>query len=150
MPAQELSASQIAQLVGTNHPTTGTTYPPPGTLPWYNWLMRTVHRLSSASAGALAVYPDADAASSVFVAPGRCSIDGVALDYPGGTLDLTTFNNATALVYLEDLGGTPAVAAATTLDGWPATAHLKLAEASLATGAVVSIVDRRFETFLKA
>lgn len=150
MPAQELSSSQIAELIGTTHPTTGTTYPAPGTLPWYDWLMRTVHRLSSASAGALAVYPDAETPSSIYVAPGRCSVDGVALDYPGGVVDLASFNNATALIYLTNDNGTPTVAAATTLDGWPVSPHLKLAETELATGTVAAIVDRRFETFLKA
>jgi hypothetical protein len=150
MPAHELNSEQITELIGTLDPTTGITYPAPGTLPWYDWLIRTVHRLASASAGALAVYPDAEAASNVHVAPGRCSIDGVALDFTGGSLDLASFNNATALVYLEDNAGVPAIQAATTLDGWPGTPHLKLAEVSLASGAVASILDRRFETFLKA
>lgn len=150
MPAQPLGSEQIAALIDTADPRTGVTYPAAGTQPWYEWLVRTVHRLAQASAGDLAVYADEDAASSVFIAPGRCSIDGVALAYPGGSVDLSLYNNATALIYLEDDGGTPAVGLATTLDSWPVGNHLKLAEATLANGQIDAILDRRFETILRA
>ncbi|MEM1353382.1 MAG: hypothetical protein AAGC44_02075 [Planctomycetota bacterium] len=150
MPAKDLTPEQIVALTDTADPTTGVTYPAAGTQPWYEWLIRTVHRLAQSSAGDLAVYADEDAASSIYVAPGRCSIDGVALTYAGGALDLSLFNNATALVYVEDAGGSPSVGAATTLDGWPAGSHLKLAEVTLAGGQVATLLDRRFETILRA
>ena len=150
MPAQQLSSEQVAALIDTTDPTTGVTYPAPGTQPWYEWLVRTVHRLARCSAGDLAVYADADDPAGIFIAPGRCTIAGVVLAYPGGSVDLSLFNNATALVYLEDDGGSPLVGAATTLDGWPAGDHLKLAEVTLADGQIAALLDRRFETFLRA
>jgi len=36
------------------------------------------------------------------------------------------------------------------MTGWPGITHIKLAEVELSAGSIVSIMDRRFETILKA
>lgn len=149
MASQDLTAEQIAALVGGAHPVTGVAYPEAGLQPYYEWLIRSLHRLAEASAGDLRVWHDADAAASVWVAPGRCSIAGQALVYAGGSIDLGTYNNSTALIWLEDDAGSAKIATADLADGWPAGDHLKLAQAELDAGEVTLITDLRFETLLK-
>jgi hypothetical protein len=150
MPSQDLSSQQIAELVGSTHPTTGLSYPEAGLQPYYEWLINALHRLADASAGDLRVSQDADATTTIWVAPGRCSIAGQALSYEGSAIDLGVYNNATALVWLQDSAGTAEVATADAGSGWPAGDHLKLATVQLDNGAITSITDHRFETILKA
>lgn len=150
MPSLDLTSQQIAERVGDTHPVTGLTYPEAGLQPYYEWLIRSLHRLAEASAGDLRVWHDADAASSVWVAPGRCSIAGQTLAYDGGSLDLGAYNNDTALIWLHDNAGTAELATASDATGWPGTDHLRLARAQLDSGAVTLITDLRFETLLKA
>lgn len=150
MPSQDLTTQQIAALVGTAHPVTGLAYPEAGLQPYYDWLIRSLYRLAEASAGDLRVWYDADEAASVWIAPGRCSIAGSVLVYAGGTLDLGTYNNSTALIWLQDNAGTAQIGVADIAAGWPGGNHLKLAEAVLDAGEVTQITDRRFETLLKA
>lgn len=150
MPSQDLTSEQITAFVGSEHPTTGVRYPEAGLQPYYEWLIASLHRLAEASAGDLRVWRDADAATSVWISPGRCSISGQALQYPGGSLDLGRYNNSTALVWIQDNTGTAEIAVAGSAAGWPTGAHLKLAEVQLVSGKVTLIADRRFETFLKA
>jgi len=137
-------------IVGGAHPVTGVAYPEAGLQPYYAWLIRSLHRLAEASAGDLRVWHDADAAASVWVAPGRCSIAGQALVYAGGSVGLGLYNNSTALIWLEDNAGVAEIGAADTGSGWPVGDHLKLAEAQLDSGEVTLITDRRFETLLQA
>jgi hypothetical protein len=150
MASKDLTPQQIADLVGSTHPSTGVAYPEAGLQPYYDWLIASLHRLSEASAGDLRVWPDADAASSVWIAPGRCSIAAVALAFEGGSTDLGLYNNDTALIWLQDDAGEASVGVASSSTGWPAGDHLKLAEVVLAGGAIERITDRRFETLLKA
>jgi hypothetical protein len=149
MAIEELSSADIEQRVGTRHPRTGLEYPPSGLQPYYQWLMRALHLLAESSAGALRVARDDTSLTTVRVLPGRASIAGVALDYPGGTLDLAALNNDTAYVWLEDDGGAQ-VKTATDATGWPSGAHIKLAEVTLSAGEITAVLDRRFETMLKA
>jgi hypothetical protein len=149
MPSKDLTSQQIAELVGSTHPTTGVPYPEAGLQPYYEWLIDALHRLSQASAGDLRVWQDADDAAAVWVASGRCSIAGQALSFAGGAIDLATYNNATALLWLQDNAGTAQVATADSVAGWPVGDHLKLAEVQLASGAITQITDLRFETILK-
>lgn len=150
MPSQDLTNQQIQSLVGESHPITGVAYPEAGLQPYYDWLIRSLHRLAEASAGDLKVYRDADAAASIWVAPGRCSVAGQALSYEGGAIDLGIYNNSTALIWIEDDSGSALVGVTDTSSGWPIGNHLKLAEAQLKAGVVTLITDRRFETLLKA
>ena len=150
MSSLDLSSQQIAALVGSSHPTTGMSYPEAGQQPYYEWLIRSLYRLAEASAGDLRVWRDADAAASVWVAPGRCEIAGQPLSYPGGSVDLGVYNNSTALIWVQDNAGVAEVGTADISAGWPGGNHIKLAEAQLDTGEVTLITDRRFETILKA
>lgn len=149
MPSQDLTSQQIAELVGSTHPTTGVPYPEAGLQPYYAWLIDALHRLSQSSAGDLRVWNDAEDAASVWIAPGRCSIAGQALSFAGGTIDLAVYNNATALLWLQDNAGSAEIATADADSGWPVGDHLKLARVQLDSGAVTSITDLRFETLLK-
>ena len=149
MTIQELSTSEIEQRVSTRHAGTGIEYPPSGLQPYYHWLVRTLHLLAESSAAALRVAEDDTNATTVRIMPGRASIGGVALSYDGGTIDLSTYNNDTAYIWLENDGGA-AVKVADDATGWPGGAHIKLAEVTLASGEITEIVDRRFETMLKA
>lgn len=150
MPSQDLTTQQIAELVGGSHPVTGLTYPEAGLQPYYEWLIGSLYRLAEASAGDLRVWHDADAEASIWVAPGRCSIASQALSYAGGTIDLGTYNNSTALVWVQDNAGSADIATADIATGWPAGDHIKLAQVQVETGEVTLITDLRFETLLKA
>lgn len=150
MPSLDLTSQQIAALVGDTHPVTGLSYPEAGLQPYYEWLIRSLHRLAEASAGDLRVWNDADDSASVYVSPGSCSIAGQALTYAGETIDLAAYNNSTALIWVEDNADSPQIGIADTGTGWPVGDHIKLAEAVLASGEVTLITDRRFETILKA
>lgn len=150
MMFRDLTTDEIHALVGGDHGTTGVAYPPAGLQPYYDWLVRTVHKLAESSAGALRVARDDQIDTAVYIAPGRASIGGVALAYGGGTIDLAAFNNDTAYLWFEDDAGAASIGVAGAATGWPAGAHIKLAEATLATGQITAVLDRRFETILKA
>lgn len=150
MPSQDLTSQQIAALVGGAHPVTGVSYPEAGLQPYYEWLIGSLYRLAEASAGDLRVWHDADAAASIWIAPGRCSIASQALVYAGESIDLGTYNNSTALVWMQDNAGSAEIATADIGTGWPVGDHLKLAEVHLDSGEVTLITDLRFETLLKA
>jgi hypothetical protein len=145
MPIQELTAAEIESLVGTRHGVTGVEYPANGLQPYYQWLMRSLHLLSesaSLSAG-LRVSRDTGSPTTVRIAPGRAAIDGAAVAYAGGTLDLAAHDNATAYVWLKT-GGT--IGSGASGGGWPFAAHLKLAEVTLASGEITAMIDRRAES----
>lgn len=151
MPPLDLTESQIVELVGTRHATTGIEFPPAGLQPYHDWLIRSLHQLAESSFGALRVSPSAAAPTSVCVAPGRANVASEVLSVGEVTLDLAVHNNTTALVWLEEIGGgAGGVAAASLADGWPTSAHLKLAEVTLDAGRVVSVLDRRLESVFTA
>ena len=150
MPSQDLTRQQLAALVGGEHPVTGVSYPEAGLQPYYEWLIGSLYRLAESSAGDLRVWHDADAAASIWIAPGRCSIAGQALAYAGGSVDLGGYNNSTVLVWMQDNVGAAEVGIAESSAGWPGGDHLKLAEVVLDAGEVTFITDLRFETLLKA
>lgn len=150
MTIRDLSSDQITELVGTRHAVTGVEFPPAGLQPYHEWLVRQLHHLAESSAGNLRVVPDDTAQTTVRVMPGRASIGGVALVYGGGAIDLATYNNDTAYLWLEDDSGAASIGIATDAAGWPGSAHIKLAEVTLAAGVIVEILDRRFETMLSA
>lgn len=149
MSIKQLSSDQIANLVGTRHPATGFEYPPDGLQPYYQWLVRTLHLLAESGAGALRVTRDEAGPTKVHVAPGRASIADVPLAYPGGTIDLASYNNDTALLWLADDDGEAAITVVNESTGWPGASHIKLAEVTLEAGEIVDVLDRRFETILR-
>ncbi|MFI4860972.1 MAG: hypothetical protein ACIAXF_09860 [Phycisphaerales bacterium JB063] len=149
MTPSELTHEQVEQLVNTRDDATGLLYPPAGLQPYHDWLIQTLHRLAASSAADLRVSGSASAATDCCVSPGRASLDGTAVSYPGETLELGSYNNDTALVWLEEDAGEASVQVADAATGWPAGVHLKLAEVTLAGGAITEILDRRFETVFK-
>ncbi|MEM7627283.1 MAG: hypothetical protein AAF333_16930 [Planctomycetota bacterium] len=149
MDSPDLTDAQIEALIGTRHEPTGIEFPPAGLQPYHDWLIRTLYRLAESSAGALRVDRSAVNTTSVGVASGRASIGGVALILPATTLELANHNNATAYLWLRDNAGQAEVAAGNAAAGWPADAHIKLAEVALDGGQITSIVDRRFETVFR-
>ncbi|MFW6059382.1 MAG: hypothetical protein ACODAQ_04330 [Phycisphaeraceae bacterium] len=149
MPFEQLTSDQIESLVGTRHASTGIEYPPIGLQPYYEWLVRTLHLLTESSCGALRVARDDGNDTTVRIAPGRLSISGAALAYPGGTQDLSAYNNNTALLWLEDDSGSAVLGVDASANGWPVDPHIKLAEVILAEGVITDILDRRFETIFR-
>ena len=149
MSFEQLTSDQIEDLVGARHDTTGIEYPPIGLQPYYEWLVRTLHLLAESSCGALRVGPNESNATHVRVAPGRAFISDVVLDYAGGAVDLSAYNNGTAYLWLESDSGSATIGVDSDVNGWPADPHIKLAEVTLAAGAVTNILDRRFETILR-
>ena len=145
MSIQELTSEEIQSLVGTRHPITAMEYPPPGMRPYYEWLLRSLHLLSESSAGALRVARDDDSATTIHLSPGRATLSGTVLDVSEQSIDLASYNNDTALVWLEDNSG-PQIGTTDSATGWPVGVHLKLAEVALSAGEITDILDRRFET----
>jgi len=146
MPIQELTPAQIDSLVGTRHPSTGIEYPPNGLQPYYQWLIRALHLLAESSLGALRVAEEDSSATAIQIAPGRSTIAGVVLDFPGQTNDLSAFNNDTSYVWLRDNAGVPGIGINAASGGWPVIPHIKLAEVTLTAGVITGILDRRLET----
>lgn len=144
-----LPSQQLASLVGSRHATTGVEYPQPGMQPYYDWLVQSLHLLAEASAGALRVARAADNDTSVQIMPGRASISDVPLNFVGLQLDLASYNNDAVLLWLYDNAGEPAIGHDTAANGWPAGAHIKLAEVTLTAGQITDILDRRFETIFR-
>lgn len=149
MAIKDLTSTQIEALVGTRHETAGFEYPANGLQPYYQWLMSTLDQLAKSAVGTLRVDHDDASATSVRVMPGRAWVNGVVVTYDGGAFELGAFNNDTAYVWLEDGGGAQGqIGIDNDAAGWPAGAHLRLAEVSLAAGEVTQILDRRVETML--
>ncbi|MEM9914545.1 MAG: hypothetical protein AAF911_06270 [Planctomycetota bacterium] len=149
MPSIDLSPDAIHDLVGTRHNATGIEFPPAGLQPYHDWLIRTLYRLAESSVGAFRVNRASDNATTVHISPGRASIAGVVLTLDEATIDLAAFNNDTAYVWLGDNAGAAQLGNATASAGWPSGAHLKLAEVTLAGGAITTVLDRRLETLFR-
>ena len=146
MAIKELSGDDVSSLVGTRHSITGIEYPPNGLQPYYLWITRTLHLLAESSLGHFRVSESDDADTHIHIAPGKATISGTILNYVGETVDLTSYNNDVAHVWLRDNAGAPAINTGPDSAGWPAYPHIKLAEVTLIAGRIVQITDRRLET----
>ncbi|MCC7408778.1 MAG: hypothetical protein IT442_11950 [Phycisphaeraceae bacterium] len=145
MGLKVLGAEEIEGLVGATHAVVGMEYPPSGLRPYYHWLVQTLHLLAESSAGGLRVGRDSAGPTWVHVGPGRLRLDGEAMAYGGGVLDLGAMNNSAAMVWAAAGEGGAEVGCGMS---WPAQRHLKLAEVTLTDGEVVEVVDRRWESML--
>lgn len=150
MAIKLLTQSQIHELVQTTHPKVGLTYPPAGMVPYYQWLMQTLHELAQTAAADLHVSLSDQADTQVRIAPGRGSIDGAAIQLEAQTVNLATYNNDQALLWVELDGSDPAIGHATQATGWPAGSHLKLATVTLDAGKITDVADMRFVDVLTA
>ena len=74
----------------------------------------------------------------------------MVLDFAGQTSELAAYNNDTAYVWLFDNAGAAGLGIGTDAAGWPGTAHIKLAEVTLAAGVITQLLDRRLETVFSA
>ncbi len=148
MGVKDLTKSEAKALEGTRHSVARFEYPAEGLSPYYTWLRNALKHLGDASAGWLRVHKSDAADDQIYVAPGRCVIDGVLLTYAGADVDLAAYQNDTAYVWLYNSGGTATIGTAADGTGWPSDAHIKLAEVTLATS-VSSITDRRNEWMLR-
>lgn len=148
MTIRDLTSEEVTALVGTRHDATGVEFPPAGLQPYHEWLVRQLHHLAQSAAGDLRVVRDDANDTTVRITPGRASIEGVALVYSGGVLDLASYNNDTAYLWLADDSGAALIGAGSDAAGWPGSAHIKLAEVVLEAGTIVAMLDRRFETML--
>ncbi|MBI1335831.1 MAG: hypothetical protein GC164_02585 [Phycisphaera sp.] len=144
----DLTPSEIESLVGSRDAATGIEYPPQGLVPYYPWLVRSLNRLAQSSAGVLRVERDDANDTTVRIAPGRCTLNGVALDYPGATQDLSSYNNDTAILWIEDGAGSPSLGIDALTNGFPDSPHIRLASVTLQTGVITQITDLRFESLL--
>lgn len=143
-----LTPTQIESLVETVEPNTGITFPPIGLQPYHAWLIDTLHRLARASVAQFLVAPaDPDEPTVIYAAPGCAVLDQVVLDFAGQTFDLVAWNNQTVKVGLIDNAGTAELAVAA---DWPVGTHLKLAEVTLAQGAIDAITDHRLQSLFSA
>jgi hypothetical protein len=149
MAIRELTSAEIEGLVGMRHAVAGFEYPTNGLQPYYRWLVSSLHLLGEASAGGLRVDRDDSDETTVRIAPGRATLDGVVLEYAGGTLDVGPFNNGAGYVWVYDGGsGVAVVGAGSGAAGWPSYPHIKLAEVALSAGVIVQVLDRRGEAIL--
>ncbi len=126
MAMKILSQSEIDDLIGTAHTGTGMIYPPPGMQPYYVWLVNTLHRLAECSVPAFQVVADDTDTTTVMISPGRAMIGNDRLVYGGGVLQLSQYNNSTALIYLQSNSGEADIQVASDVEGWPDTLHLRL------------------------
>lgn len=143
MSTQTLSAEQLDSLVGSHHPIVGFEYPPSGLQPYYQWLMNSLHLLAEASAGGLRVTAGDESATHVNVAPGRLTLDGQIWSFGGASVDLAAFNNDVALIALTVVSDAIVVVTNASVDGWPSTPYLALAEITLSGGVITGLLDQR-------
>lgn len=148
MTLQTLTLDQAIARIGQRHARTGLEYPRPGLQPYFEWLLASLELLADASAGDFRVVREDGAATSVRIMPGRASIGGVKLAFDGQVIDLAAYDEQTALLWLENSGGA-ALNFTDSASGWPASAHIPLAEVTLAGGEITSVTDLRFETLFK-
>lgn len=147
MPEILLSDSAANALAGTVDAVTGTKFPAANQDPWLAAYVRQLYHLATgiaAAANNLRVYADDSAGTTIGVRAGRCTIDGTSLAYAGGLVTGLT-NNAVTYVWAYNLAGTLTINSAVSGTGWPGVSHVKLAEVTIASGAVTAILDRRLD-----
>ena len=149
MAVKQKTSSEIDALIDVPHAKTGVLVVERGTQLFDVPINNALLLASEASAGWLQVHADDSANTTARVMAGRAPVNGVTLIYAGGTIDLAAYNNDVAYVWLQDNGsGSAQISAAADGTGWPSGNHVKLAEVTLASGTITSILDRRSETFL--
>jgi len=89
----------------------------------------------------IAVSGNADAVS---VRLGEITIDSVDLVYPGEAVAVDSLtDDDTTYIWIESSAGAAQISSAIDATGWPATAHEKLAEVVMVSGAIAKIINRR-------
>jgi len=150
MPPVTPTPEQLAALVGSRHPITQHERPAVGLQPYYDWLITTLEQIADASPGHLRVARDDTSPLHVQVAAGDVRFGANARPLNAQVLDLSSYNNSTALLWVIESSGTAALEHADLADGWPLADHLKLAEVAIAAGAITQITDRRLDPIFTA
>lgn len=149
----KLTDDQAVALSATTDSSTGAVYPSVAVNNWAAAIYRFLHRVLAALnvANALRVYTIDSNADAVGVRPGRIDIAGTVLDYAGAdpAVDGLT-NNATTYIWIYNSSGSAAVASGASGGGWPTYEHIKLAEVTMASGVITTIVDRRSEAVYRS
>jgi hypothetical protein len=135
-------------LAGTTDATTGTIYPTANEDPWLAAYNRQLDQVNAVAVRGndFRVFEVADNADAIGVRPGRIAFANTVLIYAGAdpAVDSLT-DNDTTYVWLYNASGTATIGSAVDGTGWPAVPHVKLAEVTMASGAITSILDRRGE-----
>ena len=148
MARTDPSSTTIDNLVGSRLAATGIDVWAIGTQPYFYPFMEMLYHLDLQSASWCHVGESDSGAMYVNIRPGRITIDATNKVYAGGDVDLSAHNNDTAYVWIYITGGAATIAFAADGTGWPSYTHIKLAEVTLASGAITSIVDRRADAIL--
>lgn len=143
MAVKDPSNTTILGLVNSRANRSAWLVAPAGLQPAYFWLMATLLHLDAGTVADFLVKPDDASPTTIAVLPGRCTIGGNGVAYPGGTLDLAAYNNSTALIALVASSGAASISVGTS---WPGGTHHKLAAVTLSAGQITAITDRRFES----
>jgi hypothetical protein len=147
-----LTESQATSLYGTEFAGVGVVLPNATQNNWGADRNRADSRLVDVAmlANALRVYPVEANVDAVGVRPGRCTINGVVYSFAGTdpAVDAITNNDTTYVWGQDDGGGLLEILSAIDATGWPVTAHIKLAEVTMAAGIITLITDRRAECML--
>lgn len=150
MSEKLLTDSEAAALYGVENSVTGVKYPSVTVNNWGNNRNRCDERLIAIAtlANNMRVFEVEDNADAVGVRAGRCIIDGVVYAYTeeDPAIDGLT-NNDTTYIWAENDSGIN-IDSAIDGTGWPAGAHIKLAEVTMSGGVITGIVDRRPELIL--
>ncbi len=149
MTISQLTHEQVDQLAGETLPA-GITLATNGMQPYYHWLMQTIHRLAQTTFTNLRVDQASESATSIHVSAGRATIDSVVLESDALVIDLSSYNNDTAYIWIEDDSGEALIDSASDATGWPGAVHIKLAEVTLTAGEITAIVDRRLDHIFTA
>jgi hypothetical protein len=135
-------------LAGTTDATTGTIYPTANEDPWLAAYNRQLDQVNAVAVRGndFRVYEVEDNADAIGVRPGRALFGSTVLVYAGAdpAVDSLT-DNDTTYIWLYNVAGTATIGSAIDGTGWPAVPHRKLAEVTMASGVITSILDRRGE-----
>lgn len=151
MAELRLTDDEALALGGTTDSRAGFLYPTVGEAEYGAKLLRLFAKLAANAVTDLQVYAVASNADAVGVRAGRCTLAGTIYSYAGEdpALDGLTDDDTTYVWAEDDGAGSLQIDSALDGTGWPATAHIKLAEVTMASGVITGIVDRRFEVVVQ-
>lgn len=154
MPELQLTDNAANALGGTVDPDTGAPYPGIAETSYHTKVYKQLAQIVAAYklANNMRVFEVDGNADAIGVRSGRCVINGTARAYTeqDPAVDGLT-DNDTTYIWAEDGGaGLAQINSAIDGTGWPSTEHIPLAEVTMSSGTIDSIVDRRFDQVLKS
>lgn len=149
MAETQLSDAAALELSGTTDADTGVQYPERSLNNWaaafFRWVAQTIKAF--ATANHFRIHEVDGNPDAVGIRGGRTKCAGVLATYATTeTLIDSLADNDTTYIYLYvDGSGTTQISSSLDAVGWPTSAHLRLAEVTMAAGAITAILDRRAE-----